>query len=99
MKDLEEKIDEAARDYVDMRYPAPMDIFMADAFRQGAKWMSGHYIDTIWHDASEKPKEEKTLLVFFDNKYGDAYETGIYSESKGYTWKSHCKDCKIIKWC
>ena len=52
----EKKIEEAARNYCNNRYPASQDApFIAEGFRHGAKWAVNEFLNDLWHPASEKP--------------------------------------------
>ena len=47
----EKKIDEAARNYCNNRYPASQDApFIAEGFRHGAKWAISEFLKDLWHD-------------------------------------------------
>ncbi len=55
----EKKIEEAARNYCNNRYPASQDApFIAEGFRHGAKWAISEFLKDLWHiDASEEPRK------------------------------------------
>lgn len=60
----DKKIEETARYYCNSRYPASQDVpFIAEGFRQGAKWMQEEFLKDLWHPASEEPREKAMLLI------------------------------------
>lgn len=69
----DKKIEEAARYYCNNRYPASQDVpFIAEGFRQGAKWAINEFLKDLWHPVSEKPNIKQgeccvTCLVKFKN--------------------------------
>lgn len=69
----DKKIAEAARYYCNNRYSASPDApFIAEGFRQGAKWAINKSLKDLWHPASEEPNIKQgeccvTCLVKFKN--------------------------------
>lgn len=60
----EKKIEEAARNYCNNRYPASQDApFIAEGFRHGAYWAINEFLKNLWHSVDEEPKLGKRLLV------------------------------------
>ena len=70
----EKKIEEAARNYCNNRYPASQDApFIAEGFRHGSKWAVNEFLKDLWHPASEEPNIKQgecsvTCLVKFKNE-------------------------------
>ena len=57
--------EEAVFDYEDMKC----------AFENGAKWADEHpNLESLWHDASEEPKENSVILVQWNIKGNSGYE-------------------------
>lgn len=57
------------------------------AFADGANWR----INSVWHDASEKPRRNKWYIA----KIGDnAFDT--FTDS--VNWKSYARSLNIIRW-
>lgn len=60
----DKKIEEAARNYCNNRYPASQDTpFIAEGFRKGAHWAINEFLEDLWHPASEEPREKTMLLI------------------------------------
>lgn len=98
----EKKIEEAARNYCNNRYPASQDApFIAEGFRHGANWAIDEFLKDLWHPASEKP-EEHTDIIYID-EYKDFwdinnYDSNNFDDSFGKGWKSACRTQDIYKW-
>lgn len=55
----EKKIEEAARNYCNNRYPASQDApFIAEGFRKGARWAINEFLKDLWNPAEEEPNRE-----------------------------------------
>lgn len=66
------------------------NVCMKVGFLSGVKWFK----EAIWHDASEKPKEnERIITEFRDN--GVSYELDIPYEN----WECYCAFNDILRWC
>ena len=60
----DKKIEEAARNYCNIRYPASQDApFIAEGFRHGAKWAVNEFLKDLWHHAEEEPKKNRLVLT------------------------------------
>ncbi len=60
----DKKIEEAARNYCNNRYPASQDApFIAEGFRKGARWAIHEFLKDLWHSVEEEPKLGKRVLV------------------------------------
>lgn len=68
----DKKIEEAARNYCNNRYPASQDApFIAEGFRHGAKWAINEFLKDLWHPMQEEPKlvgEEIIIDEFLEGK-------------------------------
>lgn len=64
-------------------------------FIEGAKWR----INSVWHDASEKPTERE-MLVVIDKDEDMTQNDFMIDEFIGCDkWSDYVKDVGIIKWC
>lgn len=62
----DKKIEEAARNYCNNRYPASQDApFIAEGFRKGARWAINEFLKNLWHPAEEESNHEviKTYIL------------------------------------
>ena len=69
----------------------------ADAFEAGAQWR----INSVWHDASERPEVNKRVLVEFFNKYGNYvyYRLKAFKPAQLKHWGIEMAFLdKIIRW-
>ena len=74
-----------------------------DAFILGAQWTQEEFVKSLWHDASEEPKEHSDI-VYIDDKgnvwseydyYADNYDDALH---KG--WQSFINSgIPVVKWC
>ena len=95
----EKKIEEAARNYCNNRYPASQDApFIAEGFRKGARWAIHEFLKDLWHPNTEEPDKSKSDIITlgFDN---DAYlqfkESILWNKE---SWRHSISRCQIIKW-
>lgn len=90
----DKKIEETARYYCNSRYPASQDVpFIAEGFRQGAKWMQEEFLKDLWHPIEEKPQKEKTFL------YQTLYDGfGLNQISNIKDWNFIIKYQKATQW-
>lgn len=66
-------------------------------FEQGFVWGAKWYIDNIWHDASEEPKNGRLLLInLFDDSYELCYWGDIEDESTIKKW-CYIEDLLLIR--
>ena len=100
----EKKIKEAATKYAGER---PKDLLSTErqsSFKDGAEWAQREFVKSLWHDASEEPKDH-TDIVYIDEKgsvwseydyYADNYDDAFH---KG--WLSFVNNgvLRVIKWC
>lgn len=64
------------------------------AFADGAEWR----INSVWHDASEKPIEFATCLVELESQYGLFYKLKYFNKAQVKKWSGKYGCDKIIKW-
>lgn len=90
----EEEILKAARDYVDgVTFSSPSDVVH---FENGAKWADENpNLESIWHDASEKPRAEEWLLIQFGE---DDYDALSLNDLYIDMWCTWCKTYNVIRW-
>ena len=95
----DKKIEEAARNYCNNRYPASQDApFIAEGFRKGARWAINEFLKDLWHPNTEEPDKSKSDIITlgFDN---DAYlqfkESILWNKE---SWRHSISRCQIIKW-
>ena len=109
---IDERLQKAAEDYIehtpryDIEYeleegndPSEIDCFTIDetidAFKAGARWQH----NSVWHDASEEPKEDVEILVVFNGKWAyvlfyHKHDKRFYDNGKPMSFLH-----KIDKWC
>lgn len=71
--------------------------FGPDIFKAGAQWR----INSVWHDASERPEVNKRVLVEFFNKYGNYvyYRLKAFKPAQLKYWGIEMAFLdKIIRW-
>ena len=95
----DKKIEEAARNYCNNRYPASQDApFIAEDFRKGARWAINEFLKDLWHPVSEEPEENKKLLVQYTNyMVEDDYE--IDMNIPHIPWRYLVTTYNFKKWC
>ena len=95
----DKKIEEEARYYCNNRYPASQDApFIAEGFRQGAKWAIQQFLKDLWHPAEEEPDKSKSDIITlgFDNDdYLQFKESILWNKE---SWRHSISRCQIIKW-
>lgn len=85
------KIEEATRYYCNNRYSASQDTpFIAEGFRQGAKWAINEFLKDLWHPVSEEPKESIFMLSEYEK---GKYYAGYFDKNRG-GW---C-NMRLIRW-
>ena len=99
----EKKIEESARYYCNNRYPASHDSpFIAEGFRQGAKWAIHEFLKNLWHPAEEEPKKNRLVLTdtrsIMDKDH--VCWTTVKLTENGYirNWSNYTKVTKITRW-
>lgn len=67
----EKKIEEAARNYCNNRYPASQDApFIAEGFRHGANWAIGEFLKNLWHPDEEIPRNDNGKILAYSKEHG-----------------------------
>lgn len=66
-----EQASEAAKIYSEDEYNRSV---FENGFINGAKWADEHPVD-VWHDASERPKDNSEILVQWNIKGNSGYES------------------------
>lgn len=69
-----------------------------DGFIMGAKLYKGSVcqnLESLWHDASEMPKEGEWILIQFDEDY---YDTLVLCNMDADTFCAWCKMYGVIRW-
>ena len=78
--------EEAVFDYEDMKC----------AFKKGAKWADEQpNLESLWHDASEKPRAKEWLLIQFGE---DDYDVLSLDDLYIDRWCTWCKTYNVIRW-
>ena len=95
----DKKIEESARYYCNNRYPASHDSpFIAEGFRQGAKWAIHEFLKDLWHSIEEEPDKRKSDIITIGSyNYISLHfkESFIWKEE---SWRHSISRCQIIKW-
>ena len=95
----DKKIEEAARNYCNNRYPASQDAtFIAEGFRQGAKWAIQEFLKDLWHSIEEEPDKRKSDIITIGSyNYISLHfkESFIWKEE---SWRHSISRCQITKW-
>ena len=92
----DKKIEEAARNYCNNRYPASQDAtFIAEGFRKCARWAINEFLKNLWHPSSEEP--EKFRIILYTG--GSIYTTDTTMLIRNNSWNTKVYLLKIKKWC
>ena len=92
----DKKIEEAARNYCNNRYPASQDApFIAEGFRYGANWVINEFLKDLWHPADEEP--EKFRKILYTGGSIDTTDTTMLIINN--SWNTKVYLLKIKKWC
>lgn len=92
----DKKIEEAARNYCNNRYPASQDApFIAEGFRHGARWAINEFLKNLWHPADEEP--EKFRKILYTGGSIDTTDTTMLIINN--SWNTKVCLLKIKKWC
>ena len=86
MSEANEKLEQAAKGWAYLYHATPLGQNISiEAFEAGADWQR----NSVWHDVSEEPKEEKDLLLIFTCQDGrKSYSIGLYSSHANNVWVS-----------
>ena len=95
----DKKIEEAARNYCNNRYPASQDApFIAEGFRHGARWAINEFLKDLWHPNTEEPNKSKSDIIIIgvdNNAYLQFKESILWNKE---SWRHSISRCQIIKW-
>ena len=96
----EKKIEEAARNYCNNRYPASQDDpFIADGFRHGAKWAVNEFLKDLWHPASEEPRKDVSIMVETNNDKNKFYYVWNRWQDNFYpSWTDAVLCSRVSRW-
>lgn len=89
-----------ARGYCEATYGTLTDHpFIAEGFRQGAKWAQKEFVNSLWRNAKEKPKEKGYIITkYFDLEEKEVkYELDFIQEL--VDWKEYTNLNCIMEWC
>ena len=83
---IEKQVKETAQAYCDATYGSlSTDPFIAEGFKQGAKWAINEFFKDLWHPASEEPDDNSIVIIFLDKKCKD--------------WKHKARIWEVVNWC
>lgn len=99
----DKKIEEAARNYCNNRYPASQDApFIAEGFRKGARWAIHEFLKDLWHPADEEPKKNRLVLTDTQSMIdkGRICWLTVKLTENGFVrnWSNYAKVTKITRW-
>ena len=99
----DKKIEEEARYYCNNRYPASQDApFIAEGFRQGAKWAIQEFLKDLWHPNTEEPKYNKQITYVWKNGITKTIilneEADKFNRTPSQIWHNICKNYKVARW-
>ena len=96
----DKKIEEAARNYCNNRYPASQDAtFIAEGFIHGAKWAVNEFLKNLWHPASEEPREFAEVLA--EAKITESIKTYISfkrNDALFKNWDAYSLGANLTRW-
>lgn len=95
----DKKIEEAARNYCNNRYPASQDApFIAEGFRKGARWAINEFLKDLWHPASEEPNHEAIRTYILGET--ETSESGILPMllRQNTNWKEFVVSHSVTNW-
>ena len=99
----DKKIEKEARYYCNNRYPASQDApFIAEGFRQGAKWAIQEFLKDLWHPNTEEPKYNKQITHVWKNGITKTIilneEADKFNRTPSQIWHNICKNYKVARW-
>lgn len=96
----DKKIEEAAINYCNNRYPASQDApFIAEGFRHGAKWAINEFLKDLLHPVSEEPREFAEVLA--EAKITESIKTYISfkrNDALFKNWDVYSSCANITRW-
>ena len=90
--DVIKRINEASFDY--NNGDSDLEKAQRYAFQTGATWMRREFLDTLWHNADEKPADDK--LILYITEYWTGSITALYLLNMN--WNEACVALNIDKW-
>ena len=96
----DKKIEEAARNYCNNRYPASQDApFIADGFRHGVKWAVNEFLEDLWHPVSEEPRKDVSIIVETHNDKNMFYYAWNRWQDNFYpSWTDAVLCSRVSRW-
>ena len=95
----DKKIEEAARNYCNNRYPASQDTpFITEGFIKGARWSINEFLKDLWHSIEEEPDKRKSDIITIGSyNYISLHfkESFIWKEE---SWRHSISRNHIIQW-
>ena len=94
------KIKSAAQGYCDATYGTlNTNPFIAEAFKDGAKWAIKEFLKDLWHEPEEEPKEKDKLLMVETGKKEHKYVH--FKRNQGCMfgeWKHYAHMVDVTRW-
>ena len=112
----EKKIEEVAEDIYEEYFSGNYDYTISEedhsplfeganvihAVKLGAQWAQKEFVKSLWHDASEAPKDY-TDIIYVDGANDvwneDTYYADNYDDSFCKGWQSFVSSRDVVKWC
>lgn len=94
-----ENLNQATEKYLEEEGYKP---YIEQAFKDGAAWAQKEFINSLWHDASDAPKDY-TDIIYVDGDNNVWNENTYYADNyddlfcKG--WQSFVSSRDVVKWC
>ena len=94
------KIEEAARNYCNNRYPDSQDApFIAEWFRHGAKWARQEFLKDLWHPVIEEPRKDVSIIVETHNDKNMFYYAWNRWQDNFYpSWTDAVLCSRVSRW-
>lgn len=96
----DKKIEEAARNYCNNRYPASQDApFIAEGFRKGACWAINEFLKNLWNPAEEEPRKDVSIMVETHNDKNMFYYAWNRWQDNFYpSWTDAVLCSRVSRW-
>lgn len=91
----ESKIKEAATKYIGSEPNDLLSVERRVSFQDGAEWAQQEFTKTLWHDASEEPKDYNEWVVI---KYDNFDYVGTHQLRKYGNWENMVKNWPSFHW-
>ena len=93
-------INQATEKYLEEENYKP---YIEQAFKDGAEWAQREFVKSLWHDASEKPKQYKMIVAITGGTDSlTNFDAEVYNfpfkMSKG-DWVDLVDQDGIVRWC